>query len=238
MIINKIIAVEGLDKTGKSTFCDNFELIYNSLNNRNTNAGVLKKHNFPSSLSPIGKQIRNELNSLNPDKTIISTPSFLSEMNHFWMMELFQNHKLTKEVETIENNKINKVKKPNTISYIFDRYYISTIAYQAFYNNSQVDLDFIKTSLKINNFLKPPTDIIFLDLPNEIILERTITDQENNSNDSNDTLDEAVINKRRDAYKQALNFLKGTNINIHWFEDISKINQDDLIKILMGKIFN
>ena len=37
MIIDKIIAVEGLDKTGKSTFCNSFETIFTQMVGINNN---------------------------------------------------------------------------------------------------------------------------------------------------------------------------------------------------------
>jgi len=234
MKINKIIAVEGLDKTGKSTFCERFELIFNTM--PGINSQELVRHSFPNANSPIGQKIRNELNSSSPDPNIINTPNFLAEMNHFWMEELFNN---TKELKDIETNKNHHIVNTNIIiqkNYIFDRYFISTLAYQAFLNNSRADLEFIKMALNENKFLKLPTDIILLDLPNEIIIERTLADQETNNTDYNDTIDVNLLNKRREAYAKAINFFKGS-VNIHWFEDVSKFSTDDLVKILLGKIY-
>ena len=77
-----------------------------------------------------------------------------------------------------------------------------------------------------------------LDLPNDVIIERTLADRASGDTDHNDTIDEELINKRRDAFKQAIKFLKGSGINVHWFEDVSQYTTDDLVKILMGKIFN
>ena len=235
MIINKIIAVEGLDKTGKSTFCDTFEMVFSQM--QGINSQQLKKFSFPNATTPIGKTIRDELNSSNPNTDIVNTPNFLSEMSHYWMQELFNNTALTKQNEANTNNQIVNTNIINNTNYIFDRYFISTLAYQAFYNNSKIDLEFIKTALNNNSFIKMPTDIIFMDLPNDKILERTIIDQENGNIDINDTLDIEVIEKRREAYFKALNFLKGNGATIHWFEDVSLFTPSDLSKVLMGKIF-
>lgn len=234
MVINKIIAVEGLDKTGKSTFCQTFEQVYNGLEGINEQS--LNAFSFPNSSTPIGKSIRDELSSSNPDPKVVSTPNFLAEMSHYWMKELFENVKLTKQNENYNNNIVN-TNKINNVNYLFDRYFISTLAYQAFYNNSLVDLEFIKTALDVNKFIKMPTDIIFLDLPNDEIIRRTNEDNKNGLNDVHDTLDPEILNKRRDAYFKALQFLKSTGVNIHWFEDVSKFSTEDLVKILMGKIF-
>lgn len=236
MVINKIIAVEGLDKTGKSTFCRAFEAVYLEMNGINNQS--LKKHSFPNVTSPIGKVIRTELASNNPDKSIINTPNFLAEMSHYWMQELFNNAEMIQADAITRNSAIMQDKKINYSNYLFDRYFISTLAYQAFYNNSKVDLEFIKTALKVNGFLKMPTDIIFLDLPNDEILRRTLADQQNGLNDGNDTLDEGVLNERREAFIKAMNFLNNNGINIHWFEDSSIQTPEDLSKVLMGKIFN
>ena len=235
MLINKIIVVEGLDKTGKSTFCDAFESIYNNMS-VGINKNQLKRFSFPNNSTPIGKKIRDELSSLNPDKNIINTPNFLADMAHYWMQELFNIHYIN-NTQT-QNNNINAVSQETGINYIFDRYFISTLAYQAFYNNSKADLEFIKASLINNKFIKIPTDLIVFDLPNEKIIERTLIDQNNNLVDNNDTLDITILDARRKAYKDAINFLKGMGINIHWFEDVSIFETDDLVKVLMGKIFN
>lgn len=233
MIINKIIVVEGLDKTGKSTFCNTFETVYKSLNGINTNP--LKRNAFPNNNLPIGTSIRNELSAVIPNKNIINTPNFLADMAHFWMKELYNLH-YTNTFTNTQNN-INQFSQETGINYIFDRYFISTLAYQAFYNNSKADLEFIKTALKVNGFIKIPTDLIMFDLPNAKIIERTLNDQSNGLVDNNDTLDESIINARRKAYKDSVNFLKGMGINVHWFEDVSLFETDDLVKILMGKIF-
>lgn len=234
MVVNKIIAVEGLDKTGKSTFCAAFESIFAGMYGINTNA--LKKFSFPNATTPIGKMIRDELATTNPDPTIVSTPNFLAEMSHFWMQELYNIH--YSNTTTSTTNNINKVvTPPSQINYIFDRYFISTLAYQAFYNDSRADLEFIKTSLRTNAFIKMPTDLIVFDLPNDKIIERTLADQEAGINDINDTTDITILNARREAYKDAITFLKGMGIQIHWFEDVSVYSTDDLVKVLMGKIF-
>jgi len=234
MIINKIIAVEGLDKTGKSSFCDSFEMVWNQM--QGTNGKKLNRFSFPNASTPIGAIIRNELNSSNPDLSIVNTPNFLSEMSHYWMNELFLNTKLINET-TNNNNQIVNTNIIDEANYLFDRYFISTLAYQAFYNNSRTDLEFIKVALNTNKFIKMPTDIIFLDLPNEIIIERTEIDIENGLVDSNDTLDIDILNKRRDAYFKSLEFLKGSGVNIHWFEDVSLYKLEDLSRVLLGKIF-
>lgn len=234
MLINKIIAVEGLDKTGKSTFCNAFESVYSTMNGINTQ--VLRKHSFPNATSPIGAAIRTGLSSATPNMDAVNTPNFLSEMSHYWSVELFENAKNVNVPQL--NNQIIPDQNLNEINYLFDRYFISTIAYQAFVNNSKVDLEFIKTSLNVNKFLKIPTDVIFLDLPNEEIIRRTLADQEVGLNDENDTLDVAILEKRRDAYKNSIKFLKGMGINIHYFEDSSVHSMEDLSKILIGKIFN
>lgn len=233
-IINKIIAVEGLDKTGKSTLVDTFVIEYDAM--LGTEHNVLVKSSFPNAETPIGNSIRLELESLTPDPNIVNSPNFLAEMAHYWMNELYSIHfNNTNDTET--TNSINKTQSVKTINYMFDRYFISTLAYQAFFNNSQTDLEFIKTVLKTNKFVKIPTDIIMLDLPNSIIIERTETDQENGETDSNDTIDEDVLNSRRAAYVKAIKFLKGMDVRIHWFEDVSLFSTEDLTKVLMGKIF-
>jgi len=234
-IINKIIAVEGLDKTGKSTFVDTFITEYNKM--VNTPDFPIFKHSFPNANSPIGKMIRDELESLVPDPDIVSSPNFLAEMAHFWMTELFKIHYSNVTDDSTMRVGINKPIKVTTHNYIFDRYFISTLAYQAFYNDSLIDLEFIKSALNTNKFIKFPTDIIFLDLPNSIIIERTKADQAAGKTDSNDTLDEEVLDQRRDAYVKAFKFLKGTNVYVHWFEDVSLFTPEDLSKVLMGKIF-
>ena len=234
MIIDKIIAVEGLDKTGKSTFCNSFESIFTQM--RGINDNKIKKFSFPNISTPIGKSIRAELASSNPDKNIVNTPSFLAEMSHFWMNELYNIH-YTNVTTNNQNNLNNTNVVPQQINYIFDRYFISTLAYQAFFNNSKADLEFIKTALKINNFIKMPTDLIILDIPNEKIIERTLLDEQNGLNDTNDTTNVDILNARREAFKKSVNFLKGMGINIHWFDDVSMYSTDDLVKVMMGKIF-
>jgi len=234
MIINKIIAVEGLDKTGKSSFCDSFEMVWNQI--QGTNGKKLNRFSFPNPSTPIGAIIRNELNSSNPDSSIVNTPNFLSEMSHYWMNELFLNTKLINDNNS-NNYQIVNTNIINESNYLFDRYFISTLAYQAFYNNSRTDLEFIKVALNTNKFIKMPTDIIFLDLPNDLIIERTESDIKNGLVDSNDTLDIEILNKRRDAYFKSLEFLKGSGVNIHWFEDVSLYKPEDLSRVLLGKIF-
>jgi thymidylate kinase len=234
-IINKIIAVEGLDKTGKSTFVDTFVTEYTRM--FNTDIDPIFKYSFPNINSPIGKTIRDELASLDPNPDIVNSPNFLAEMAHYWMEELYNIHfnNITDGAE--QKNNINKKQRVTTRNYIFDRYFISTLAYQAFYNDSKTDLEFIKTVLNTNKFVKIPTDIIFLDLPNAIIIERTEADRLEGNVDSNDTIDEDILDKRREAYISAFRFLKGVDLNVHWFEDVSLFTAEDLAKVLMGKIF-
>lgn len=234
-LIHKIIAVEGLDKTGKSTFVTAFDTIYHGM--YGTSNTTLKKFSFPNITTPIGKSIRDELASSNPNPNIVNSPNFLSEMSHYWMQELFDLYLQNRAETTSSTNNINLVKNDHNVNYIFDRYFISTLAYQAFYNNSKADLDFIKTTLKENKFIKLPTDIIMLDLPNSIIIERTLADQETGDVDVNDTVDEDILNKRRDAYISAIKFLSNIGVRIHWFEDVSEFETDDLVKVLLGKIF-
>lgn len=235
MKINKIIVVEGLDKTGKSTFCRAFEGVYSTLNGLNIEE--LKIHSFPNVNSPIGKSIRNELTTATPDPSIVNTPNFLSEMSHYWMEELYENAIITNNGAAQQNTIEIPANLHGNMNYLFDRYFISTLAYQAFYNNSRTDLDFIKTALKINAFIKVPTDIIFLDLPNEEILRRTVADQENGLNDANDTVDITILEKRREAYINAMNFLKNHGVNTHYIKDAAELSPEDLSKILIGKIF-
>lgn len=235
MIINKIIAVEGLDKTGKSTFCDRFEMIFSAM--YGINSQELVRQSFPNAASPIGKMIRDQLSSSSPDQKIVSTPNFLSEMSHYWSNELFTNTMDTKDTKTSKDHHIVNTNVLVNKNYLFDRYFISTLAYQAFYNNSRTDLEFIKFSLENNKFIKLPTDIILFDLPNDKIIERTLADQNNGDTDHNDTINVDIINKRREAYKQAVNFFVGSGVRVHWFEDVSLYNTDDLVKVLMGKIF-
>ena len=233
-IIHKIIAVEGLDKTGKSTLVDTFITEYNKM--FNTETDPIFKTSFPNADSPIGKTIRLELESLSPNPDIVNSPNFLAEMSHYWMNELYKLH-YTNTTDEDKTNTINKKQVVHTRNYILDRYFISTLAYQAFYNNSKTDLEFIKTVLNTNKFIKIPTDIVFLDLPNSIIIERTEADQAAGNTDSNDTTDESILNRRREAYINAFKFLKGLDLYIHWFEDVSKFTTEDLVKVLMGKIF-
>ena len=234
-IINKIIAVEGLDKTGKSTFVDAFVTEYENM--FNTDLDPIFKSSFPNADTPIGNSIRLELDSLSPNPDIVNAPNFLAEMAHYWMQELYAIH-YSNVTNTETLNSINKDKQQvQPRSYIFDRYFVSTLAYQAFVANSQTDLDFIKTALNTNKFIKIPTDIIMLDLPNSIIIERTEADEEAGNSDVNDTTDEDVLNTRREAYVKAIKFLKGLDVKIHWFEDVSQFTTEDLVKVLMGKIF-
>lgn len=237
MQINKIIVVEGLDKTGKSTFCNEFAIAYSGL--IDTSSNILKPFSFPNNLTPIGKTIRDQLTTLNPDTKVVNSANFLADMAHYWMLELFNMHYVNSSLKSDNTNKINVSKVEDVkVNYLFDRYFISTLAYQAFFNNSQSNLEFIKTALRKNAFIKMPTDIIMFDLPNSVIIERTLADQEKGLVDAHDTLDLDIINKRRDAYKQAIHFLKGLGINVHWFDDVSKYTSEDLAKILIGKIFN
>ncbi len=237
MIINKIIAVEGIDKTGKSTFCNAFETVFNSMLGVNTTTNIMKRHSFPNELSPIGKIIRTELASSTENSTILNSANFLSEMSHYWTQELFNLNKTNITIPQNTNIMIVNTNQIPQTHYLFDRYFISTLAYQAFYNNSQIDLDFIKFVLKNNKLIRLPTDLILLDLPNKIIIERTKADALNGLIDVNDTLDEIIIDKRRDAFKSSVIFLKGMGINIHWFEDVSLYTPEDLSKVLLGKIF-
>lgn len=234
--IDRIIAVEGLDKTGKSTFIDAFYTSFTSLF-ETSEAYKLKQYAFPNKNSPIGKIIREELNATEPNKDIISSPFFLSEMNHFWQIEVFEQHKNNSNFTGKSNSIKGDNEKYTNVSYLFDRYFISTLAYQAFYNDSKIDLEFIKYALNKNEFLKIPTDIILLDAPNKIIIERTLKDKENGLNDSSDTIDEDVLNKRREAFHSALKFMSGSGIRIHSFEDTSKFDPFDMAKILLGKIY-
>jgi len=231
MVIDKIIAVEGLDKTGKSTFCDTFERLFSSMygiENR-----TLVKYAFPNDNDPIGKEIKYQLTLATPDPDIVSTPNFLSEMSHFWKNQLFKNYQTT-----IPNESLIQPEITNNVTYLFDRYFISTLAYQAFINNSKVDLEFIKYAINHDSFIKIPSDIIFLDLPNEKIIERTLADEEAGLNDTNDTLDPTVLDMRRDAYLKSLEFLKPLGINVISIEDVSLYSVDDLVKVLMGKLYN
>ena len=218
--INKIVVVEGLDKTGKSTFVNKLEQAYiNKIGNDNS----LSKFSFPNKSTPIGNSIRVELNKDHPNSEVVSTPNFLSEMSHYWMQEIFKWD--FKNSHTTPKN------------YLFDRYFISTLAYQAFYNNSVADLNFIRESITNNKFLKIPTDLIMLDLPNPIIIERTIKDELVDQVDAHDTKDLEVIDRRRDAYSQAMDFLKEFDVNIHLFRNISEYDTVDLADILVEKIF-
>lgn len=233
MTINKIIAVEGLDKTGKSTFCNAFEGVYVTLSGLSKD--VLHHTSFPNINSPIGAMIRNELNAAVPNQEVINSANFLAEMSHYWMLELYNNAMASNPAA--QNNNIVPVDPNGQMNYLFDRYFISTLAYQAFYNNNRTDLDFIKTALRVGGFLKLPTDIIFLDLPNDEIIRRTLADQEAGDNDSNDTIDVEILNKRRKAFQDALKFLKTHGINIHYITDAAELSPEDLSKILIGKIF-
>ena len=59
----------------------------------------------------------------------------------------------------------------------------------------------------------------------------------NDKNDINDTIDEAIINARREGFHKAIKFMDGIGIRLHWFEDTSKFDPFDLAKILLGKIY-
>jgi len=234
--IDKIIAVEGLDKTGKSSFVDAFDATFSNFF-ENSNEYKLKKFSFPNKNTPIGQSIRTELSSVSPNPDIVSTPNFLAEMNHFWMNELFIQHK-NNLLNTPNKNSLNgHIETDENTTYLFDRYFISTLAYQAFFNDSKADLQFIKFSLTNNKFLKIPTDIILLDAPNSVIIERTLEDQKVDKNDFNDTIDETVLDARREAFHKAIKFMEGVGIRLHWFEDTSKFDPFDLAKVLMGKIY-
>lgn len=218
--INKIITVEGLDKTGKSTFVNAFNDNYKIFIDDGSN---LKTFSFPNKNTPIGNTIRNELAKDNPNTDVISSSNFLSEMTHFWMNEIY--------------NLNFKNPNKNKTNYIFDRYFISTLAYQGFYKNNTDDIEFIKYILSNNWVLKLPTDIIMFDLPNEIIIERTINDKNNNLVDAHDTTDESIINKRRDAYKKAADVLDMYGITIHWIDDVSVYETHELVSKLIKGIF-
>jgi thymidylate kinase len=218
--INKIVVIEGLDKTGKSTFTNQLGKEY--VNRFSSND--LVRFSFPNKTTPIGKSIRTELEAVHPNQSVISAPNFIAEMMHFWMKEIYELDFINKSV----------MKK----NYLFDRYFISTLAYQAFYNDSIANQEFIEEAIGMNKFLKLPTDLIVLDLPNEIIIERTLNDERNNLVDAHDTKDIAILNKRRDAYRKAVDTLDGLGINIQWFDNISLYNTDDLAKELVGKIFD
>lgn len=216
--IKKIVVVEGLDKTGKSTFSNIFADIYNR-----SFSDALVKFSFPNKTSPIGKSIRDELESDEPNLDIISAPNFIAEMTHYWMKEIY-------------NHDYNTTKKSNR-NYLFDRYFVSTLAYQAFYYDNENNLNFIKDTIKNNTFLKIPTDLIVLNLPNSIIIERTLKDEQTNMVDAHDTKDESILNKRRDAYKKAVDVMNDFNINIHWIDNVSNYDTSILAAELVGKIF-
>ena len=218
--INKIVVVEGLDKTGKSTFINVLDGAYTKKFGSNEN---LTKFSFPNKTTPIGKSIRDELEKDHPNTEIVGTPNFLSEMVHYWMCEIFkQDYKNASK---------------NIKNYLFDRYFISTMAYQAFYNDSKNDLDFIKRAINENKFLMIPTDLIMLDLPNKIIIERTLKDEQNNLVDAHDTKDVNILDKRRDAYQKTVGLLTTLGVKIHWFSDVSVYDTKELADDLIGKIF-
>ena len=216
--VNKIVVLEGLDKTGKSTFSNILKKAYLE---KNSNEKLIS-HSFPNTNSPIGNIIRNELGKQNPNNNIVSTPNFLTEMVHFWMHEIYTN-----------------VKKNNThrLNYIFDRYFVSTLVYQAFYNNSDIDLEFITHMILSNPIIKIPTDIIILDAPNEIILQRTLKDKEDNLVDTNDTTDLCILNKRRECYRKTVDILVNMGITIHWIENVHTHDLNQLGCELIEKIF-
>jgi thymidylate kinase len=219
-VINKIVVVEGLDKTGKSTFVNVMESVYLDKFKTSNN---LTKFSFPNRTTPIGKSIRDELDKEHPDSNVISSPNFLAEMVHYWMREIF-NH-------DFKNNTGDKK------NYIFDRYFISTMAYQAFYNESVADLNFIKLAIKNNSFLKVPTDLIMLDLPNSIIIERTLKDEKNNLVDAHDTKEINVLDKIRRANQQTVGWLEELVVKIHWFCVVCVYDTNELAKELVGNIF-
>ncbi len=213
------MVVEGLDKTGKSTFTNLIGETYNKMLNRDD----LVRFSFPNKTTPIGKSIRNELEAEKPNHSVISAPNFIAEMVHFWMKEIY-------ELDFVNRGSVTK-------NYLFDRYFISTLAYQAFYNDSVANMDFIEEAIGMNKFLKLPTDLIVLDLPNEIIIERTLNDEKHNLVDAHDTKDITILNKRRNAYRKAVDSLDGLGINIRWYDDISLYDTNDLAKELVEKIF-
>ena len=218
--INKIVVVEGLDKTGKSTFINVLDTAYTKKFGSSEN---LTKFSFPNKTTPIGKSIRDELEKEHPNNEVVGSPNFLSEMVHYWMREIF--------------NQDYKNANQNIKNYLFDRYFISTMAYQAFYNDSNADLDFIKRAVEENKFLKIPTDLIMLDLPNRIIIERTLNDEKNNLVDAHDTKDVNILDKRREAYQKAVGLLVDWGVKIHWFSDVSVYDTRELADDLIGKIF-
>lgn len=207
----KIVVVEGLDKTGKSTFVNIVENTYCEIIGNG-----LTKFSFPNKSTPIGSLIRKELESGTNNKNILSCPNFICEMIHFWMNE-----------EYFEKN----------THYIFDRYFISTMAYQAFYNDSEKDLEFIKNAIKSNRFLRLPTDVIMFDLPNDIIIERTLLDTKNNLIDGNDTIDVSILNRRREAYKKSIDIVANMGVNIHLFDDVSLLDTTSTAKKMVEKLF-
>jgi thymidylate kinase len=230
----KIIVIEGLDKVGKSTFCSKFKLNFDNLT-KSKNNQILNMVMFPTNNLPIGIKIRNELKNDFPNKDFLTPSYFLADISHFWMNEILN---VMNENNTNQSNKIFK-KANSTIyyNYLIDRYFISTLAYQAFYENNLTNLIFIKDALNNNRFIKIPSDIIFLDIPNDIIIERIKKDQEKNLNDSNDTTDIEILNKRRDAYKKALDYINEMGINIHFIENAHNYDYDELSTMLIGKIF-
>jgi len=223
-IINKIIAVEGVDKVGKSTFCNIFKNKFEQLNTNNS----ITNYHFPNSNSIIGTTITKLLMEA-PSK--LNSSIFLSEMNQFWSDEIWANQ------NSIHNN--TSIIKPisTTKNYIFDRYLASTLAYNAFVNNNKNELNFIKTAILNNKFLKLPTDIIFLDCPTNIIIDRTNIDQKNDLNDLNDTIDPNLINQRREALINSIKYLKSAGTTIHIIDNAHSQNYEDLANILIGKIF-
>lgn len=216
--IQKIIVIEGLDKTGKSTFSNIFSNAYSQ-----KFSDDLVRFSFPNKTTPIGRSIRNELESEKPDLDVVSAPNFIAEMIHYWMKEIYK-------YEYTQHQKTN-------VNYLFDRYFISTLAYQAFYYDNMDNLNFIKDSIKNNKFLKIPTDLIVLNLPNSIIIERTIKDEKTNQVDAHDTKDESILNKRREAYKYAVDVMYDYGTNIHWVDDVSLYDSNTLAIDLLGKIF-
>jgi len=227
MIINRIIAVEGLDRVGKSTFIKDFIEFYN----KSAITENLKSYKFPNEENPIGFEIRSELE--NGNKTIISDSPvyFLTEMSLYWNKELYENYE--NKIKNENSSNIINEDKPNYVNYIFDRYVLSTLAYQAYTKNNKINLEYIKYFLNNNQMIKLPTHLIFLDAPNNVIIERT----KNDTQDSNDTIDEELINKRRNAYKKSIELLKRYIRKIIYIDDVTKYSNEELVSYIFGKIF-
>jgi len=227
MLLNKFIIIEGLDKDFNASFIESFERNYNNLEGLNKN--ILKIYSFPNINNPIGLSIINEQKLTNPNNDILNLINYLTEMSWFWANEMYQNQQNI--VKNLNSDSIQNDKKQNIINYIINSYYITTIAMEAYYVDSRSNLEFIKFYINNHSSLKTPTDLIFLDIPTQKLIEKNLND------DNSMEVDVDKINKKRECYYKALDFLKPLGIKYHIIEDITKYNIEQLCNLMIGNIF-